>query len=198
MPSVERIIWNNLGIHRGDSLPATGMPWTKTSRNILATIFKECGFTRGAEVGVEEGKFSRFLCDNVPGLSMLCVDPWRAYHTNSQEREDRMYSNTVTNLQGRSVTIMRKTSLEASLEVADASLDFVYIDALHDFDGVMMDIILWGPKVRSGGIISGHDYVNYYSFGVIQAVRAYVEAHRIGDWYVTTESIPSWLFVKNK
>ncbi len=42
--------------------------------------------------------------------------------------------------------------------MADQSLDFVYLDARHDFQGVFSDLIAWWPKLRIGGVIAGHDY----------------------------------------
>ena len=40
----------------------------------------------------------------------------------------------------------------------DRSIDFVFIDADHTYEAVKSDIIAWLPKIRPGGIISGHDY----------------------------------------
>jgi len=38
------------------------------------------------------------------------------------------------------------------------NIDMVFIDADHSYEGVHNDILKWLPKVKSGGIISGHDY----------------------------------------
>ena len=58
----------------------------------------------------------------------------------------------------------------------------------------MMDIILWAPKVRKGGIVSGHDFYPFYQSGVMDAVYAYTRAHTICDWYVTWEKTATWLW----
>jgi hypothetical protein len=94
------------------------------------------------------------------------------------------------------VTILRKTSEEASKIISDGSLDFVYIDALHEFDPFMLDLLLWSPKVKLGGIVAGHDYVHNYQYGVIQAVEAFVRGRGIGAWYITRERQPSFFWVK--
>ena len=88
---------------------------------------------------------------------------------------------------GDRVEYIRKPSLEGARDVADGSLDFVYIDGLHDFDSVMGDILAWAPKVRPGGMISGHDYCHIHRYGVIPAVDAYTRAHNIFLWYITFE-----------
>ena len=68
--------------------------------------------------------------------------------------------------------LMRDFTQLAALKVEDDSLDFVFIDASHDEDSVKKDIEAWTPKVKKGGMISGHDIdqlpvkmaVNYYNF----------------------------------
>ena len=94
------------------------------------------------------------------------------------------------------ITIKRMTSMEAVLEQPDNSLDFVYIDAMHDFDNIMRDLIEWSKKVRPRGIVAGHDYCKQYQNGVINAVFAYTYAHGIGRWYITRENLATWFWVK--
>jgi len=56
------------------------------------------------------------------------------------------------------VTSIRDCSLNASLLFEDNSLDFVFIDAAHDYDNVISDIKAWFPKMKTDSIIAGHDY----------------------------------------
>jgi cephalosporin hydroxylase len=58
-----------------------------------------------------------------------------------------------------------------AMSFEDNSLDFVFIDASHDYQSVKQDIEAWLPKVRSGGIIAGHDYEPNEFPGVVQAVN---------------------------
>lgn len=70
---------------------------------------------------------------------------------------------------GRANFIRNYTS-EAAKQFEDESIDMVFIDALHTYSGVKQDIKDWSPKVKKGGIISGHDY-GYHRFpGVKKAV----------------------------
>jgi predicted O-methyltransferase YrrM len=41
---------------------------------------------------------------------------------------------------------------------ADESIDFVYIDASHEYDDLVADIKAWLPKLNKGGIMAGDDY----------------------------------------
>jgi len=165
----------------------------------LAELFNELEHKRGAEIGVEVGRNARTLCQTIPGLHLICVDPWHAFGRKvREERACAHFEAAKKRLKGYDVEFMRMTSMEAVQKVPDLSLDFVYIDGLHDFDSVMFDIIHWSKKVRAGGIVSGHDYVHLYQVGVVRAVDAYVLAHNISSWYITSmhSLLPSWFWVK--
>jgi hypothetical protein len=160
-------------------------------RNDLAQLFAELGFTKGAEIGVAEGHYSEVLCKAIPNLEeLLLVDPWRRYDDNpwahSQEHQDFSLNETKRKTAGYNVRIMQDYSMNAVREVAEGSLDFVYIDGHHGFDFVMQDLIEWSKRVRSGGIISGDDYYHFKKnwAGVVQAVNAYTDAHRISPWFL--------------
>jgi SAM-dependent methyltransferase len=71
-------------------------------------------------------------------------------------------------------TPMRMTSQDAVHQFDDASLDFVFIDASHEYEDVKDDIRVWIKKVKPGGILAGHDYyINGEDFfpGVKKAVN---------------------------
>lgn len=186
-----------LGVKRGDSLPFKG--WSHSStRSDLLKIFARLGYTKGAEIGVAEGQFSIEMLDTIPDLRLTCVDPWQAYDRTSQRICDERRKRAFERLAGRNVEILVATSLEASKQVEDNSLDFCYVDGAHDFDNAMLDTILWSKKVRRGGIVAGHDFYPFYKAGVMDAVYAYTRAHRINDWYVTWEKTASWFWIKGK
>ena len=56
------------------------------------------------------------------------------------------------------LSIIVSTSQTASTFFADASIDWVHLDARHDRDSLTADIAAWLPKVRSGGWLSGDDF----------------------------------------
>jgi len=41
---------------------------------------------------------------------------------------------------------------------ADKSIDFVFIDANHEYEYVSRDMRAWIPKIKTDGYIGGHDY----------------------------------------
>lgn len=146
----------------------------------LAEEFARRGFTHGAEIGVADGRYSEILFQKIPGLTLHCIDPWAKYDGNwrSDSYQDGAMRRAVGRLMGKNAIMHKKTSLEASTMPLERPLDFVFIDGAHDFDNVMLDIILWTPKVRKGGIVSGHD-AYFFNGGVIPAVYSYVQAHQI-------------------
>ena len=193
-----------------DNLPLTGRAAT---RDRMAELFAELGSCKGAEIGVGQGFYSEILCKANPNLCLLGIDPWVGISTpvrrairpeNATQANletygdvDPLYADAVQRLAPYNITLIRAGSIDAVQNIPDASLDFVYIDAVHSFDWAMTDILYWAPKVRLGGIVSGHDFAHYHEYGVVFAVEAYVRAHRISPWYITNcDAGPSWLWVK--
>jgi cephalosporin hydroxylase len=70
------------------------------------------------------------------------------------------------------MTPVKAPSVEASKRYADGSLDMVFLDASHKYADVSADLAAWYPKVRHGGIISGHDFTLSWP-GVVKAVTEF-------------------------
>lgn len=162
-------------------------------RNDLAQLFAELGFKRGAEIGVAEGKYSEVLVKANPQVELHCIDPWYSYPTNPQgktkQRHEFAYNEAKRKMEGYNAHLIRKASIDAVRDFETDSLDFVYVDGNHLFDFVMLDLIAWSNKVRSGGIVSGDDYYaldqkRWVGGGVVEAVQAYTNAHQIPIWYI--------------
>ena len=197
MMDIHGMIWKKFNIKRGDYIPFR--TWSHLSRDDLAEFFNEAGFKTGAEIGVQGGCYSLMLCKKIPGLKLISIDPWVPYGRVRQSKQDGLYKSTVNTLTPYGVRIIRKTSMDALSDVSDSSLDFVYIDGLHTFDAVMMDIIHWTKKIRIGGIIACHDYVTGWQVGIIPAVLTYTAAHSINLVYLTNDhSNPTVFWVRDK
>jgi hypothetical protein len=182
-------------VKTGDVPPYTG--WLDSKRANVANVMVEAKYKKGAEIGVAQARHARQLFKIIPGLHLFCVDPWTKYSVrNSQQKQDANYQTTCNRLKDYNATILKKTSAQALADIADGSLDFVYIDGLHTFDSVMFDLIKWSAKVRKGGMIAGHDYYEFYRYGVIEAVNAYTRAHRVDAWYLTRELRATYFWVK--
>lgn len=67
------------------------------------------------------------------------------------------------------VNLINKTSKEASQMFEDNFFDLIFIDGDHSYENVKKDIESWLPKLKNNGIMSGHDYDNFWT-GVVRAV----------------------------
>lgn len=65
------------------------------------------------------------------------------------------------------------------------ALDFLFIDALHTYEGAKHDFLRYGPLVRSGGVIALHDLMTPEFSPHIQVGRLWREIQEAG--YVTQE-----------
>jgi hypothetical protein len=165
-------------------------------RSELAHLFAKLGYVKGAEIGVMQGKFSEALCQANPDLELLCIDLWDAYYHYSASSGERHYKEAQERLASHNATLIKAASIDAAKDVADKSLDFIYIDGDHRFDYVMIDLILWSRKVRPGGIVSGHDYYRFRNAGVVPAVDVYTHVHGIHEWFITDEKEASLCWVR--
>lgn len=164
----------------------------------LAKEFAKEGYKTGAEIGVADGRNSLTLCQNIPGLHLYCVDPWRSYLGNDRGGPQSQHDGNLTlareRLKDYDVEFVRGFSAEVGRDFK-GFLDFVYIDGNHAFDYVMEDLILWSQIVRSGGMVAGHDFYHFRGAGVVDAVDAYTKAHGIMPM-ITDEREPSFFWVK--
>lgn len=177
--------------------------WT---RKELATFFHLCAFKIGAEIGIERAVYSRCLLEQNPDLFLYMIDPWMNYagyrdHV-SREKFEEMYVESVQQVKPFSHQIIRQTSVQASTLITNGSLDFVYIDGNHDFLNVTQDLHYWTPKVKTGGVIAGHDFTrrkgNYINH-VKDVIQAWTYSHGIKPWFVCKgDKSPSWFWIKTK
>jgi hypothetical protein len=182
------------------------------SRDELPALLNARGLSGpGAEIGVKQGRYSEELLSNWRGEELISIDPWLSADPDeyvdrsnvSQDEFEGYYQETRERLElyGDRSTIWRMTSVEAAEKVPDHSLDFVYIDARHDYESVKEDVAAWCSKVRPGGIMAGHDYVDgdlpEGEFYVKSAVDEFFGARDIPvhgtEGPSAVEAFPTWI-----
>jgi hypothetical protein len=84
------------------------------------------------------------------------------------------------------ITDIKCCSWEAAAQFEDHSVDFVFIDADHSYESTLKDIQAWLPKIKDGGILAGHDYVDKWE-GVKRAVDENFDKVNLADgnvWWI--------------
>jgi predicted O-methyltransferase YrrM len=171
--------------------------WWQAHMALPRIVAEQIGNPRsGVEVGVAFGSMSVWLARLLPSVQIIAVDPFVAYDA-TDGMSDCMAAGgdaiasfvrwRFGNEKHGRLSLWRMTSREAASAVADASQDFVFIDADHRYEAACEDIAIWRPKVRPGGLLCGHDYCDSWP-GVVRAVQesfaAGVERHDESTiWY---------------
>lgn len=145
---------------------------------------------RFVEVGCWEGCSTSWLAKRLmdwgSGGVIFAVDTWEGSYDQAdlcQWAKDRdIYAAFLRNMLDRNmlgtVCPIRMDSVKAAKLFHKAELDFVFLDACHDYEAVKADIKAWLPKVRPGGILAGDDWENRLHPGVTQAAAELLQPIR--------------------
>lgn len=148
------------------------------------------------EVGVWKGRSAAYMAVEIINsnkrIKFDCVDTWEGSKEHSDDKDvlnGTLYECFIENMKPVEsyYNPIRMTSIAASKMYEDESLDFVFIDASHDYQNVKNDILSWYPKVKIGGILAGHDYDWGTVRGAVHDLLHYKTLH--------TDNI-SWLVIK--
>lgn len=142
-------------------------------RQELSRLIAKQGYRVGVELGVDKGILFGTLLRENPHLTLTGVD---LFPDMKRSRKAFAYAERFSDR----ASLITESTHTAHRHFADGSLDFVFIDADHSYEGAREDIRLWRSKVKTGGWVGGHDYCQRFP-GVIQAVQ---EAFRQGvrEW----------------
>jgi hypothetical protein len=171
------------------------------SRIELIEKYKPKGI--GIEIGVLRGDFSKIILQNSSELQLYLLDCWSAqtkevYYDPSNVDECQHYCNlsyTLANLKDyfNRIKILKEFSDIAVNFFPNDFFDFIYIDANHSYEAVLKDLNIWYPKLKSGGLFSGDDYVP--TCGVIRAVNEFTKNNNID--FGITKGHANWYFTKS-
>ena len=141
-----------------------------------------------AEIGSYAGVSSEVLALHCKKL--YCIDTWEDWNHDgiifqAMDLFDNMKSYYTH------IDKLHMRGEEASNMFPDKHFDLVYIDVSHWYADVINDIKTWLPKIKNGGYLAGHDYIE--GIDVLYAVN---------DYFGKTHSITrypdsSWVIKKN-
>lgn len=166
----------------------------------IIEVYKAMAYTHNNAVFVEIGSWkgksafcmASFIQAQNKNIKFYCVDTWRGSEEHSDDLDvvnnslfDTFKKNT--ELVKNYIEPIQLPSLEAAKKFKDESLDFVFIDAAHDYENVKNDINAWYPKIKKGGTIAGHDYHSTWP----EVVKA-VDEWRFSQNKLINISVTSW------
>jgi predicted O-methyltransferase YrrM len=145
------------------------------------------------ELGVAAGKSAQaFLLANSE-LTYTGIDRWSDHHDakEMQEAKDRLQEFGVR------AVLIQSTFSEAATLIADESVDCIYIDGYaHTGQDSGRTLREWFPKLRVGGIFSGHDYSKRYPLTKREVNKFVADVGASLNVITEPEGYDSWWFIK--
>lgn len=127
----------------------------------------------GAEIGVDVGAHAEAMLAFTPGIRALALfDPW------PNKWAMGYCDGRLSRFRGRYV-MHQEGSLEGAAKGIKASLDFVYIDQIHEGPSVTADLKAWWPLVKPGGILGYRNYAEGRGSPLDRAIEAFVAENKI-------------------
>ena len=163
----------------------------------------------GAEIGVSRGEFSRVLLAKGNPQRLHLIDPWEkpADLLDQSDRPPRAKADQVhrsvlalfaEEIRAGRVVVHRQYSQEALAGFPPGYLDWVYIDGAHDEKNVIEDLAACAARMKSGGLIFGHDYTDRIpGFGVVSAVNRFVRTTEWRFLALTIEDVPTFVLARD-
>lgn len=187
----------------------------RETRDDIGTIVKLPRDPHIAEIGVFRGEFSSILYNTYSPGRLYLIDPWEGTLVSGDKNGNNVVhiSSEVAlrEVQDRfgnasNVTIYRTYSKDiGSKEIPDGSLDLIYIDGDHTYEGAYADLHLAWRLVKPGGWIAGHDYsinrtkaMTNYEFGVRRAVDQFCKEKELAIHAIMEDGCVSFVLQKSR
>lgn len=175
----------------------------RTQLGELLSHFKLSG--HAVEIGVAEGRNAEVLISQKEITKLYLIDAWTRLEQsgdggNPQSWHEGNYAEAQqrTSNHKEKAVFLKGLSQDMIKQIPNDSLVLAYIDGDHSYEGALRDLRAIYQKVKKGGIIAGHDYLNM-SYGVHRAVteflenRTHISLHVIGE---DEDAMASFWFIK--
>lgn len=165
------------------------------------------------EIGVNRGAFAQQILRRTAPRVLHLVDPWPTDQSdeyvsayNVQYDMEAVYASVLDEFKEqigtRKVIVHRAYSKDCLSEFEDASVDFIYVDAMHSYEGCLNDLVSYSTKLKSTGILMGHDFSNTSTgrrkqFGVVRAVDEFLRHSDFMPVMITIENAPSYVLTRH-
>jgi predicted O-methyltransferase YrrM len=114
------------------------------------------------EIGSYQGESTTLFALKFNPKELYAVDPFVNGYDEFDGSSTGDFTNVVHNFnlrisQYQCINHIKDFSYAVLDKFEDNSLDFVYVDGDHTYEGVVRDIKMYLPKIKVGGFIAGHD-----------------------------------------
>lgn len=153
----------------------------------LADIIQKNDLKIGVEIGVKRGQNIAKILQVCPTFIFHAVDCWdpKLQYINwgkGAQIVNEKFFNKILHAHPDNIIKHKGYSLPVSAEFENESLDLIFIDGDHSYEGCRDDINAWLPKLKTGGFMAGHDYGHERFPGVKKIVdELFPQAEIFGD-----------------
>lgn len=136
------------------------------------------------EIGVFHGRSASILMHAAEetGAMVILIDSWEGHHEHCMQN----IGSLMLHFKNLKFQILHMRSEDAVYRVP-YGIDLLHVDGNHQADGIRRDCELYLPKVKSGGVVSFHDYGVSMFPGIKQAVDQHMQGwEHVGDADVST------------
>lgn len=178
-----------------------------STRDQFGILLNQLGLVNEAvEIGTHRGEFADIFLARWYGYKLHCVDPWEDYPQATSlwgggtRKDDYKQAQAVARKHRNRMILHRTTSLLSAKEITN-DLDFVYIDGNHTYEDVFQDLSVWWPKLKTNGILAGHDWLcpgekeNGWAQYIQPAFEQFVKnTNSVNIYLITEENNLPWSF----
>ena len=154
----------------------------------------------GIELGVGTGVFSKAICDYTKLSVVYGIDQYSDHH--DEQEMQSMKTLLSKEIKENRYKFLRGKFCDLVNGFSDETFNFIYIDGYaHTGQEQGSTLVEWWPKLKRGGIFSGHDYHPRYA-RTVSAVNDFINKHSL-KLNIVNEQVsramsiyPSWWCVK--
>lgn len=154
--------------HYWESLP--GPNWFAGAAIYREQVERVDGPAVFVELGCWKGRSTSFMgveiLNSGKPIVFWAVDHWEGsdeeeHRSDPDVQAGRLHEAFLENIKPvrEFVRPLRADTADAASGFHDGSVDFVYVDAAHTRAGVLRDLRAWWPKMKSGGVLAGDDWM---------------------------------------
>ncbi len=169
-------------------------------RNALLDSLPKNGIV--AEMGVDQGNFSEEILRRTTPEKLYLIDLWNTKEY-SLEKKAQVQKRFHQELKKDQIQIINDESVNSIKKFHDNYFDWIYIDTSHSYEQTLNELLASEPKIKNGGYITGHDFVQgnwnfMIKYGVIKAVYEFCKMRNWEIVFLTVDKNENSSFALKK